>query len=168
MAELPIIKLPDPLLKLPSKAIETVDASVLKLADDMIETMYKATGVGLAAVQVGVLKRLVVVDVSDKDDVREPMVFINPEIVLAGDELRTYEEGCLSIPDYRVEIERPAEIKVSFIDREGKPQVMDADGLLATALQHEIDHLNGKLIIDYLSRLRRDMVVRKFKKITRG
>ncbi len=123
---------------------------------------------GLAAVQVGVLKRLVVIDVSDKEDVREPMVFINPEIVRAGDQFRIYEEGCLSIPEFRVEVERPAEVTVSYVDREGKPQIIEANGLLATALQHEIDHLNGKLIIDYLSRLRRDMVVRKFKKIARG
>jgi len=167
MSTLPIITLPDPKLRLVSAPVEKVDAELLKLADDMLETMYDAPGVGLAAVQVGVLKRLLVIDVSDDEDQPKPMTFINPEILKVGDTTRVHEEGCLSIPDFRVDIERPATITVGYLDREGKPQELTADGLLATALQHEIDHLNGKLIIDFLSRLKRDIVVRKFKKIAR-
>ena len=167
MSTLPIITLPDPKLRLVSAPVEKVDAELLKLADDMLETMYDAPGVGLAAVQVGVLKRLIVLDVSDDDAQPKPMTFINPEILKVGDDMRVHEEGCLSIPDFRVDIERPATITVGYLDREGKPQELAADGLLATALQHEIDHLNGKLIIDFLSRLKRDIVVRKFKKIAR-
>lgn len=165
MTTLPIVTLPDPVLRKVSAPIERVDAEVLKLADDMLETMYAAPGVGLAAVQVGVLKRLVVLDVADDDGVRQPMTFINPEIVKLGNELSPYEEGCLSIPDFRIEIDRPAVITVSYVDRKGAKQVIEAKGLLATALQHEIDHLNGKLIIDFLSRLKRDIVVRKFRKL---
>jgi len=168
MATLPIITLPDPLLRKVSAPIERVDAEVLKLADDMLETMYAAPGVGLAAVQVGLLRRLVVLDVSDEEGGKTPLTFINPEIVKKGAELSPYEEGCLSIPDFRIEIERPSTVTVAFIDRAGKQQQLEATGLLATALQHEIDHLNGKLIIDFLSRLKRDIVVRKFKKISRG
>lgn len=165
MTTLPIVTLPDPVLRKVSAPIERVDAEVLKLADDMLETMYAAPGVGLAAVQVGVLKRLVVLDVADDDGVRQPMTFINPEIVKLGNELSPYEEGCLSIPDFRIEIDRPAVITVSYVDRKGAKQLIEAKGLLATALQHEIDHLNGKLIIDFLSRLKRDIVVRKFRKL---
>ena len=167
MSTLPIVKLPDPVLRKVSEPVERVDAELIKLADDMLETMYDAPGVGLAAVQVGVLKRLVVLDVSG-DDTRNPLVLINPEILSFGNETRLHEEGCLSIPDTQVEIERPATLTVGYIDREGKPQELKADGLLATAVQHEIDHLNGKLIIDYLSRLKRDIVVRKFRKLARG
>jgi peptide deformylase len=167
MSTLPIITLPDPKLRLVSTPVEQVDAELLKLADDMLETMYDAPGIGLAAVQVGVLKRLIVLDVSDDDDQPKPMTFINPEILKVGDATRVHEEGCLSIPDFRVDIERPATITVGYLDRDGKPRELIADGLLATALQHEIDHLNGKLIIDFLSRLKRDIVVRKFKKIAR-
>lgn len=170
MTTLPIVTLPDPVLRKVSAPIERVDAEVLKLADDMLETMYAAPGVGLAAVQVGVLKRLVVLDVSDDDGVRRPLTFFNPEIVKFSNDIAPYEEGCLSIPDFRLEIERPAAITVSYVDRQGKAQILEAKGLLATALQHEIDHLNGKLIIDFLSRLKRDIVVRKFRKLygTRG
>lgn len=164
---MPIITLPDPQLRKVSAPIERVDAELLKLADDMLETMYDAPGVGLAAVQVGVLQRLIVLDVSDDEDKPQPMTLINPEILKLGDTTRVHEEGCLSIPDFRLEIERPATVVVGYLDREGKPQELQADGLLATALQHEIDHLNGKLIIDFLSRLKRDIVVRKFKKIAR-
>jgi peptide deformylase len=168
MAILPIITLPDPLLRKVSSPVERVDAEILKLADDMLETMYAAPGVGLAAVQAGVLKRLVVLDVADEDDEPYPLTLINPEILRTGTDTRVHEEGCLSIPDTRIEIERPATITVGYIDRNGKPQEMQADGLLATAIQHEIDHLNGKLIIDFLSRLKRDMVVKRFKKQSRG
>ncbi len=168
MSTLPIITLPDPLLRKASAPVEQVDADLLRLADDMLETMYDAPGVGLAAVQVGVPKRLIVLDVSDEDDAPNPLTLFNPEILkIDGKETRVHEEGCLSIPDFRLEIERPARLVVGYIDREGKPRELAADGLLATALQHEIDHLNGKLIIDFLSRLQRDMVVRKFKKAAR-
>lgn len=166
MSKLPIVKLPDPVLRKVSEPVERVDAELVKLADDMLETMYDAPGVGLAAVQVGVLKRLVVLDVSEGDE-RNPLVLFNPEILQLGDETRLHEEGCLSIPDTHVDIERPASLVVGYIDREGKPRELKAEGLLATAVQHEIDHLNGKMIIDYLSRLKRDIVVRKFKKLAR-
>ena len=165
---LPIVILPDPILRKVSAPIERVDAELLQLADDMLETMYDAPGIGLAAIQVGVAKRLVVLDVADEPEVKEPLVLINPEIVRLGDEMRQHEEGCLSIPDFRLDIERPASLTLRYIGRDGKAHEMDADGLLATAIQHEVDHLDGKLIIDFLSRLRRDMVVRKFKKLAKG
>lgn len=164
MAKLEIITLPDPLLRQASAPVERIDAALVKLAEDMLETMYAAPGVGLAAVQVGVPRRLVVLDTSKDEEGRQPLVLVNPEIVSLGAEMRLHEEGCLSIPDVRVEIERPSAVTVRFLDRQGRPQEMTADGLLATAIQHEVDHLNGKLIIDFLSRLKRDMIVRKFKK----
>jgi peptide deformylase len=167
MAKLHIITLPDPLLRKPSARIERIDEEVLKLADDMLETMYAAPGVGLAAVQVGVPSRLIVLDTAKGDEPPTPLVLINPEIVARGTELREHEEGCLSIPDVRVDIERPASVTVRYLDREGKPQEMAAEGLLATAVQHEIDHLDGKLIIDFLSRLKRDIIVRKFRKLAK-
>ena len=160
----PIITLPDPLLRKASAPVERVDEELRKLADDMLETMYAAPGVGLAAVQVGVPRRLVVLDTAKDEEPPRPLVLINPEIVTLGSEMRLHEEGCLSIPDVRIEIERPASLTVRYLDREGKPQELAAEGLLATAIQHEIDHLNGKLIIDFLSRLKRDIIVRKFKK----
>jgi peptide deformylase len=167
MALLPIITLPDPLLRKMSARVERVDDDLRRLADDMLETMYDAPGVGLAAVQVGIPRRLIVVDASAKEEERHPLVLINPEILALGAEMRLHEEGCLSIPDVRVEIERPGSLRVRFLDREGKPRELEAEGLLATAIQHEIDHLNGRLIIDFLSRLKRDIIVRKFKKQAR-
>lgn len=167
MSLLPIITIPDPVLRKISEPVERVDAETLRLMDDMLETMYAAPGVGLAAIQVGVPKRVVVVDTSKDENAKSPLCLINPEIVALGPTTRLYEEGCLSIPDVTVEIERPATVTVSYIDRDGKRQEIAADGLLATALQHEIDHLDGQLIIDYLSRLKRDMVIRKFKKLKR-
>lgn len=167
MAKRPIITLPDPILRKVSAPIERVDAEILRLADDMLETMYAAPGVGLAAIQVAIPKRLLVIDTADDEEEPRPLTFINPEIVKLGDELRTHEEGCLSIPDVRIEIERPGSVTVRYIDRAGKRQELVAEGLLATAIQHEIDHLDGKLIIDFLSRLKRDIVVRKFKKQAR-
>jgi peptide deformylase len=164
MAKLEIITLPDPLLRKASAPVERVDAELLKLADDMLETMYAAPGVGLAAVQVGIPRRLIVLDTSKDEDARQPLVLVNPEIVSLGSEMRLHEEGCLSIPDVRVEIERPSVVTVRYLDRAGKRQALVADGLLATAVQHEVDHLNGKLIIDFLSRLKRDIIVRRFKK----
>jgi peptide deformylase len=160
----PIITLPDPLLRKASAPVERVDAEIRNLADDMLETMYKAPGVGLAAVQVGVPIRLIVLDTAKDEEEPRPLVLINPEIVTLGSELRLHEEGCLSIPDVRIDIERPASLTLRYIDRNGKAQQMAADGLLATAIQHEIDHLNGKLIIDFLTRLKRDIIIRKFKK----
>ncbi len=167
MAILPIIKLPDPILRQVSKPIETVDDDVRRLAADMLETMYKAPGVGLAAIQVAVARRIVVLDVADKEEEPEPIVMINPEILTLGPELRMHEEGCLSIPDTHVEIERPSTLRVRYLDAQGKQVERDADGLLATAIQHEINHLDGRLIIDFLSKMRRDMVIRKFKKTAR-
>ena len=168
MAKLEIITLPDPILRKLSTPIERVDDELRRLADDMLETMYDAPGVGLAAVQVGIPRRLFVLDVADEDEKPTPLVLFNPEIVALGSETRVHEEGCLSIPDFRVEIERPASLTLRYIDRDGNPREMDAEGLLATAIQHEINHLDGKLIIDFLSPLKRDMVVRKFKKQSRA
>jgi len=168
MAILPIIKLPDPVLRKKSAPVERIDDELRKLAGDMLETMYDAPGVGLAAVQVGIPRRLIVLDTSKDEDNPAPLVLINPEIVSLGPELKLHEEGCLSIPDVQVEIERPSTLTVRYLDREGKQQEMAADGLLATAIQHELDHLDGKLIIDFLSRLKRDMVIRKFKKLAKG
>lgn len=169
MSKLPIVTLPDPVLREVSAPIERVDSELLRLADDMLETMYAAPGIGLAAVQVGVPRRLIVLDVANPEDgdARKPLVLFNPQILSLGEETRIYEEGCLSLPDVRIEIERPKVIKVGYIDRDGKARELAAKGLLATALQHEIDHLDGKLIIDFLSRLKRDIVVRRFKKQAR-
>ena len=163
MAKLQIITLPDPLLRKAQRPIERIDEDVRKLAADMLETMYAAPGVGLAAVQVGVSRRLIVLDTAKDEEPPQPLVLINPEIVTLGSELRQHEEGCLSIPDVRIDIERPRTLTVRYLDLDGKPQEL-AEGLLATAIQHEIDHLNGKLIIDFLSRLKRDIIVRRFKK----
>jgi len=164
----PLIILPDPLLRQQSKPIETVDQEISRLADDMLETMYDAPGIGLAAIQVGIARRMLVIDLSREDEEKKPVVFINPEILKVSDDVSTYEEGCLSIPDYYAEVERPASITVGYIDRDGKQQTMEADGLLATCLQHEIDHLNGVLFIDHISRLKRDMVIKKFTKAARA
>jgi len=160
----PLIILPDPILRQASKPIETVDGDVKKLAADMLETMYDAPGIGLAAIQIGVPRRMLVLDVSKEGDDKAPLVFINPEVVASSDERSVYEEGCLSIPDYYAEVERPAKITVRHLDAEGREQVTEADGLLATCLQHEIDHLNGILFIDHISKLKREMVIRKFTK----
>ena len=163
----PLIILPDPVLRQLSKPVETVDADVRRLAEDMLDTMYDAPGIGLAAIQIGVPRRMLVIDVSREDEENKPMVFINPEIVASSDERSVYEEGCLSIPDYYAEVERPATVTVNYVDRDGKQQAIEADGLLATCLQHEIDHLNGVLFIDHISRLKREMVVKKFKKLAK-
>ncbi len=164
----PLIILPDPLLREVSKPIERVDSDVRKLADDMLETMYDAPGIGLAAIQIGVARRLLVIDVAREGEEKQPLVVINPEIVAASEARSVYEEGCLSIPDYYAEVERPADVTVRFVDRDGKEQVLEASGLLATCLQHEIDHLNGVLFIDHISRLKREMVIRKFTKAARA
>ena len=168
MAKLEIVTLPDPILRTVSTRVEQVDDELGRLIDDMFETMYAAPGVGLAAIQVGVPKRLVVLDVGGEEpDEQRQIVMINPEIVRLSDTRRVYEEGCLSIPDVKVEIERPDGVTVRYLDRDGRSQELTADGLLATAIQHEIDHLDGRMIIDFLSRLRREMVVRKFRKLAR-
>jgi peptide deformylase len=164
MALRDIIKLPDKRLRLVSDPVKAVDADVRALVDDMFETMYEAPGVGLAAIQVGVAKRIVTVDTAKKDEPREPQVFINPEVVWTSDEKGIYEEGCLSIPEYYEEVERPAQVKVRFTDLDGKTQEVEANGLLATVLQHEIDHTNGILFIDHISKLKRDRVIKKFTK----
>lgn len=164
----PLIILPDPLLRQVSQPIEQVDSDVLKLADDMLETMYDAPGIGLAGIQIGVARRILVVDVSKEGDEKNPLVIINPEIVASTDARSVYEEGCLSIPEYYAEVERPAGVTVKHIGRDGKEHLLEADGLLATCLQHEIDHLNGVLFIDYISRLKREMVIKRFTKAARS
>ena len=164
MAIRPIICLPDPRLRLVSKPVAKVDDGVRALMDDMLETMYDAPGVGLAAIQIAEPTRVVVIDTAKKDDPPTPMFFVNPEITWASEDKSVHEEGCLSIPDYYEEIERPARVRVRFLDRDGKQQDIEADGLLATCIQHEIDHLNGVLFIDYLSRLKRERAIKKFAK----
>ena len=164
----PLIILPDPLLRQVSTPIERVDDDMRQLADDMLETMYDAPGIGLAAIQIGVPRRLLVIDVAKEGEDKRPLVFINPEIITSSDERSVYEEGCLSIPDYYAEVERPASVTVKSIGRDGKEQLTEADGLLATCLQHEIDHLNGVLFIDHISRLKREMVIKKFTKAAKS
>ena len=164
MAIRDILIIPDKRLRLKSEAVKTVDKSLRALIDDMFETMYAAPGIGLAAIQIGVPKRVVTMDLAKKDEPKQPQVFINPEVVWASDEKATYEEGCLSIPEYYEEVERPKAVKVRYLDADLTPQEIEADGLLATCLQHEIDHTNGVLFIDHISKLKRDMVVKKFKK----
>ena len=164
MAVRPILILPDPRLRLVSEPVKTIDGEVQKLIDDMFATMYDAPGIGLAAIQVGVPKRLITADLAKKDEPRAPQVFINPEIVSRSEELSIYEEGCLSIPEIHEDVERPAQVRVRYLDRDGKPHEVDAEGLLATCLQHEIDHLDGVLFIDHLSKLKRDRIVKKFTK----
>ena len=159
-----IIKLPDKRLRLKSEPVKRIDAAVRKLVDDMFETMYKAPGIGLAAIQIAVPKRVVTMDLSKKEDDHKPHVFINPEVVWTSDNKVTREEGCLSIPDYYEEVERPAKVKVKYLDLDGKAHETEAKGLLATCLQHEIDHINGVLFIDHLSRLKRSLIIKKFTK----
>lgn len=167
MSILPLVIIPDPILRQKSKLVERVDDDLRKFADNMLETMYEAPGVGLAAIQVGEARRMLVIDVAGKDDEPNPQVFINPSIVKSSDTPNVYEEGCLSIPDIYAEVERPAEVTVEYIDLTGKQQLIEADGMLATVLQHEIDHLDGTLFIDHLSKLKREMVIRKFKKLSK-
>jgi peptide deformylase len=167
MALRPIITLPDPKLRLVSKRIERVDGPLRKLIDDMIETMHDAPGVGLAAIQIAEPIRLVVVDVARKEEPPNPQAFVNPEILWSSEDRSTYEEGCLSIPEYYAEVERPASVRARYLDREGEMREVLAVGLLATVLQHEIDHLDGVLFIDHISKLKRDRVVKKFQKAAR-
>src|SRR5580692_8196050 len=164
MAVREIIKLPDKRLRLKSEPVKQIDASIRKLVDDMFETMYKAPGIGLAAIQIGVPKRVITLDLSKKEDDHKPQVFINAEVSWKSKETSKYEEGCLSIPEYYEEVERPAEVKVKYLDLDGKTHEIEAKGLLATCLQHEIDHINGVLFIDHLSRLKRSLIIKKFTK----
>jgi peptide deformylase len=164
MAVRDILIIPDKRLRLKSEAVKTVDKPLRALIDDMFETMYAAPGIGLAAIQIGVPKRVVTMDLAKKDEPKQPLVFINPEVVWVSDEKAIYEEGCLSIPEYYEEVERPKAVKVKFLDVDLNPQEIEAEGLLATCLQHEIDHINGVLFIDHISKLKRDMVMKKFKK----
>ncbi|MFZ5609955.1 MAG: peptide deformylase [Pseudomonadota bacterium] len=166
MAVLPIIEAPDPRLKVKSRPVAGVDDEMRRLMDDMLETMYAAPGIGLAAIQVGVPKRVLVIDLQE-NETRAPRYFANPVIEHASDDLKTYNEGCLSVPDQYAEIERPARVRVRYLDYEGKERVEDLEGLLATCLQHEMDHLEGILFIDHLSALKRNMILRKLAKARR-
>ena len=155
---------PDPILRKKCEPLEQVNADTKKLMDDMLETMYAAPGIGLAAVQVGVLKRLVVIDISKDKETKQPIFLINPQIIHQSKKTSVYEEGCLSLPGQFAEIERPAECNLKYIDYNGKEKELKADGLLATCIQHEVDHLNGILFIDYLSKLKKDMIIKKLVK----
>jgi len=159
-----IIIEPDPILRKKCEPLEKVDTDTKKLMDDMLETMYAAPGIGLAAVQIGILKRLVVIDISRDQEKKDPIFLINPEIINQSKQTSVYEEGCLSIPGQFAEIERPAECTLKYIDYNGKEKELKANGLLATCVQHEVDHLNGILFIDYLSKLKKDMIIRKLVK----
>lgn len=167
MAIRPILIIPEPQLRQISAPVLKIDRDVEKLVADMLETMYDAPGIGLAAVQVGVKKRVITIDVARDDAPKNPIALINPEIIAVSDETSIYNEGCLSIPEYYEEVERPARVTVRYQDIKGAMQETEADGLLATCIQHEIDHLNGILFIDHLSRLKRDRVIKKFTKAAR-
>ena len=161
MPQRKIVIEPDPILREKSKTLEKVDNELRKLLDDMLETMYAAPGIGLAAVQVGILKRLIVIDISKDKEKKDPLFLINPEIISRSKKTSVYEEGCLSLPGHFAEVERPAECQIKFVDYDGKERELKANGLLATCIQHEVDHLNGVLFIDYLSKLKKDMIIKK-------
>jgi peptide deformylase len=163
----PLVILPDSRLRLVSEPVGPITDEIRHLAKDMLETMYDAPGVGLAAIQIGVPKRLITMDVSKNENERNPMVLIDPEITWASEDVRVYEEGCLSIPEYYEEVERPDRIQFRYTDLDGNVVERDADGLMATCVQHEIDHLNGVLFIDHISKLKRDRVITKFRKAAR-
>ena len=164
MSQRKIVIEPDPILRKKSENLEKVDNELRLLLDDMLETMYAAPGIGLAAVQVGILKRLIVIDISKDKEKKNPIFLINPEIIFKSKKTSIYEEGCLSLPGHFAEIERPEECHIKYIDYDGKKKEMKANGLLSTCIQHEIDHLNGILFIDYLSKLKKDMIVKKLVK----
>ena len=164
MSQRKIVIQPDPILRKKSEPLEKVDDELRALLDDMLETMYAAPGIGLAAVQVGVLKRLIVIDISKDKEKKNPLFLVNPEITFKSKKTSTYEEGCLSLPGHFAEIERPSECQIKFTDYNGKDNELRAEGLLSTCIQHEVDHLNGVLFIDYLSKLKKDMIVKKLKK----
>jgi len=165
MAIMPIIIAPDPRLKVKCEPVEEVTPELVKLMDDMLDTMYAAPGIGLAAPQVGVTKRILVADVCKEDDKREPRRLINPEIVWASEELFEYEEGCLSLPEQYSEVERPKQVRIKYLDEHGQEQEIEAEGLLAVCLQHEMDHLEGILFVDHISSLKRNVILRKLKKM---
>jgi peptide deformylase len=167
MALRDILVIPDKRLRIVSKTVETVDASVRALAEDMLETMYDAPGIGLAAIQIGEPLRLVTMDLSKKDDAKDPRVFINPEITWSSEDVNVHEEGCLSIPEYYEEVERPSKVRLKYLDLDGKLHEVEADGMFATCIQHEIDHLNGVLFIDHISKLKRDRVIKKYTKMAK-
>jgi len=164
MARLPILTAPDPRLKQKARPVDRVDDDLRRLLDDMLETMYAAPGIGLAAPQVGVLKRALVIDLSKGDEPKTPLFIVNPEIIKVSDEDALYEEGCLSVPEHYAEVARPRAVTVRHLDREGEIRTLEAEGLLATCLQHEIDHLDGVLFLDHISALKRNMVLRKLVK----
>ena len=164
MASREIIILPDKRLRLKSEPVGKITAEIKKLVEDMFETMYDAPGIGLAAIQLGVPARVVTMDLSKKEGEKEPRVFINPEITWSSDEPSIYEEGCLSIPEVHEDVERPTKVRFKYLDLDGHPREVEADGLFATCIQHEVDHLNGKLFIDHISKLKRDRIVKKFTK----
>ncbi|WP_284178094.1 peptide deformylase [Rhabdaerophilum sp. SD176] len=164
MAVRPLVIVPDAQLRLISNPVAEADRELRLLVDDMFATMYDAPGIGLAAIQIGVPRRVITIDLARKEEAAQPLVLINPEIVWSSEERREMEEGCLSIPEYYETVERPDRIRVQYQDADLKPKILEADGLLATCIQHEVDHLNGVLFIDYLSKLKRDRVLRKFAK----
>ncbi len=164
MTSRPIITAPDPRLQAVSTDVETVTDEIRQLVDDMADSMYAADGIGLAAIQIGVAKRVLVIDLDQKEGNKNPVPYINPKIVWASEEMAVFEEGCLSVPEIWDDVERPARIKCEYLDRDGNKQVVEADGMLATCLQHEMDHLNGVLFIDHLSRLKRGMAIKKLTK----
>ena len=168
MAIREILVVPNPVLKEVSQPVAKVDDELRALMDDMLETMYDAPGIGLAAIQIGVPKRVIVMDIAGPDEEKAPRYFVNPEIVWSSDETAPYEEGCLSIPDIYDEVERPARVKLKYLNYQGEEVIEDADGLFAVCIQHEMDHLEGVLFIDHLSRLKRDRAVAKVKKQARA
>jgi peptide deformylase len=159
-----ILTEPDPFLRQKSKIVEKVNDEIRSLMDDMLETMYDAPGIGLAAIQIGVPKRVIVMDLSKKDEKKNPLYFVNPEILIKSDKDASYEEGCLSVPNQFAEITRPDTCKVKYLDYEGNEKILESEGLLATCIQHEMDHLEGILFIDYLSKLKKNMIVKKLSK----
>ena len=164
MAVRDILILPDKRLRAVSKPVGKIDAATRRLVEEMFETMYAAPGIGLAAIQIGEPKRVVTMDLAKKDEAKQPQVFINPELISKSGDKNIHEEGCLSIPEYYEEVERPASVRIRYLDLDGKQHEIDADGLLATCIQHEIDHLDGVLFIDHISKLKRDRVIKKFTK----
>ena len=155
---------PDPILRKKCSPLEKVDDQTRKLMKDMLETMYKAPGIGLAAIQIGILKRIIVIDISKDEEKKSPLFLVNPEIIFRSKNTSVYEEGCLSLPGQFAEIERPAECHLKYLDFDGKIKELKADGLLSTCIQHEVDHLNGILFIDYLSKLKKNMIIKKILK----
>jgi peptide deformylase len=168
MALLPIITAPDPRLKIKAKPVAEVDAKVRRLMDDMVETMYHAIGIGLAAPQVGVAERVLVIDVAREGEKPQPLRIANPEILWRSEEMMTANEGCLSLPEHYADVERPAAIRLRYLDHENEIREIEAKGLLATCLQHEIDHLDGVLFVDHISTLKRGMILRKLAKSKRS